>query len=197
MMGSENTVPAFISSFILLMSSLLLLLAAVLAESKNLINRRLCYFLSLIIFLVSVNEIAGLHHVFSGYLTTQATIIASPQYASSAVAAAGLLFFLLCFGWCFSKLPSRFRKGFLLSGLIFAAGALGAEAAGAFLLSQPGSSDMAYIATLISEESLELLGILFFFKALLAYITGVVELPAESLELQKEEEQLTQGDIYA
>lgn len=197
-MGKESTIPAFISSFILLLSSLLLLVAAMQPESKMYINRRLCYFLSLIIFVVSVNEIAGLHHIFSGYLTGLATLFATPQYASSAVAAAGLLLFLLCFCWSFYKLPSRFRKSFLLSGLVFASGAFGAEAAGAFVLGSKGSFSMLQIATMVAEESLELLGILFFFKALLAYISGVVELPENIHELQKKEEVLLmEKDIYA
>lgn len=173
-LGRGNTVPAFLSSFNLLLASFLLVVAAQLTSPEMKDSKGLWYGLALLCFILSVNEIAGLHEMFFGQTINQwVALTGYSNYALTIFGSVALLLTLACAVRLLTSLSSKTRKNFLLSGLVFFAGALGMEAVGAMLINFSVTESGAYLVSVVAEESLELLGVLLFIRSLLVYLSEI------------------------
>ena len=153
----ENNLPTWFSGFLLGVTSFWVWVTA---EAKHHASDRWWIHwkaLALGFFVLSIDEIAGLHESFN--TVTDATWAIPGGILALLV---GLTFF--SFLW---SLPPATRNAFFLGGCIFIGGAVGVE-----IIGEPMDSDtMIYNLTTVVEEGMEMAGVLLFLMALLQYMS--------------------------
>jgi len=166
----EQNIPTFFSALNLLISSLLLFIIAVQRRADQ--KRDFYYWigLSLIFIFLSVDEFSSIHEILinkvrdtlntTGYLYFAWVI----PYAI-AVVTIGLIYLKFVI-----SLPPGIRLQFILAGSIYIGGALGMEMVGSNQYAQGGADTSIYKLITTVEETLEILGIILFIRALLAYM---------------------------
>jgi|SRR5690606_22124755 len=97
-------------------------------------------------------------------------------------AAAALLASLVPF---LSRLPQRTRSLLLSSGMLYAAGAVGAELVGQLHAEAAGRTNAVYAALATIEEVLEMLGVAFLIFALLEHLGAVTRAPERTGRLTR------------
>ncbi len=153
----ENNLPTWFSGFLLGVTSFWVWIAA--EDKRRTSDRWWIHWkaLALGFFVLSIDEIAGLHESFN--TVTDATWAIPGGILALLV---GLTFF--SFLW---SLPTATRNAFFLGGCIFVGGAVGVEIIGA-----PMDADtMTYNLTTVVEEGMEMAGVLLFLMALLQYMS--------------------------
>jgi hypothetical protein len=152
----EENLPTWFSGFLL---GLTALWVWVVAEAKRGSSDRFRVHWTLLaggFFLLSLDEIAGLHESVN-------TVIEVNWAIPGGILAllVGVMFF--SFLW---SLPSRTRMAFLVAGAIYVGGGAGVE-----LIGEPMETDtMAYNLTTVVEEGMEMGGVILFLAALLRYM---------------------------
>jgi hypothetical protein len=165
----EHNIPTWYSSSALLLCSLLL--AMIWKATRQTGQRFAQYWLVLSIgFLyLSLDEAASFHELMEA---PSRQLFQPGPYMKVVWVIPGTLVSLI-FGislWRFlANLPRTTRHLFLLAGFIYLGGAMGMELLSTYYLSTYGRN-MVYSLTIVSEEGLEMLGILVFLHALLAYL---------------------------
>ena len=153
----ENNLPTWFSGFLLGLTSFWVWLTA---EAKHQAWDRWWIHwkgLALGFFVLSIDEIAGLHESFN---TMTDTTWAIPGGILALLV--GLTFF--SFLW---SLPPATRNAFVAAGCIYVGGAVGVEIIGA-----PMDADtMTYNLTTVVEEGMEMAGVILFLMALLRYMS--------------------------
>ena len=152
----ENNLPTWFSGFLLGVTSFWVWMTA--AAKHRASDRWWIHWkaLALGFFVLSIDEIAGLHESFN--TVTDATWAIPGGILALLV---GLMFF--SFMW---SLPPATRNAFFLAGCIYVGGAVGVEIIGA-----PMDADtMTYNLTTVVEEGMEMAGVLLFLTTLLAYM---------------------------
>jgi hypothetical protein len=168
-LDDENNVPTWYSSAVLLLCSLLLCL--IWKASRQGSKRYAVYWLALsVLFLwLSLDEAASFHEMME--IPARTLFPPGPYITVAWVIPA--TFFALIVGvslWRFlASLPPPIRRLFLLAGFLYVGGAIGMEVVESYYYFTYGKS-MVYSLTAVGEEGLEMLGILVFFHALLAYL---------------------------
>jgi len=76
------------------------------------------------------------------------------------------------------RLPARTRRGFIVGGMLFVAGAIGFEMLGGHQHELYGKQNLTYMVYVIFEESLEMAGVIVFIHTLLQYIHQYVAIGA-------------------
>ena len=153
----ENNLPTWFSGFLLGVTSFWIWIAA--EDKRRTSDRWWIHWkaLALGFFVLSIDEIAGLHESFN--TVTDATWAIPGGILALLV---GLTFF--SFLW---SLPTATRNAFFLAGCIYVGGAVGVEILGA-----PMDADtMTYNLTTVVEEGMEMAGVLLFLMALLQYMS--------------------------
>jgi len=168
-LGGEANIPAFYATFSLLFTSLLLALVA--SSSRGDAELSMTHWLGLaaVFAFISLDEMVGFHERLSDPVRARlgtsgllfyAWII---PYGLGVLALAGLYMrFLL-------RLPTRTGAKFVGAGILFVAGAIGAEMVGGLFFEEYGSASVAYVAIQTLEEVLEMVGVLVFISAILEY----------------------------
>ncbi len=169
--GGDNTVPTWYSSLTLLICSLLLLFIGSVKLKEQDRHKNKWLLLALIFLFLSIDEVATIHETF-GKLVHVSDSTGFFQYEWVIF---GLLFVLIVGLYCFRfilSLPSQIKILFLLSGLIYVAGALGLEMINARTVYLYGkdSRTILYAVGTTFEELCEMLGISLFIYSLLKYI---------------------------
>jgi len=175
--NGEANIPTWYSSITLLVCSFLL---GVIAYSKKVEDDR--YFrhwlgLSLIFAFLSLDEIAGIHELFS----QMRTALKGSIFHFAWVLPFGLIVLILFFTYLqfIRHLPPETRRLVIMAGAIYVGAALGIEVFEGALVSVYGEeivyrtlSTPAKIFTLLTiiEEFMEMLGVVIFIHALLSYI---------------------------
>ncbi|MGQ0703855.1 MAG: hypothetical protein ACT4PM_12050 [Gemmatimonadales bacterium] len=152
----EGSFPTWYSSALLLVAGLLL--AAIAWDHRGARFSGHWWGLASIFFLLSAEEIAGIHELVNERLpwTIPGVIL---------VVLLGLLFFRFL-----SELPSRTRRLFVLSGAVYVAGALGLEQATAWDADAYDLTSFRYAVWAATEEGFEMMGVVLFVYALLDFI---------------------------
>ena len=91
----------------------------------------------------------------------------------------GLFFTVVAvvYAWFVFKLPPRTRKGFIVSAALYVSGTLLLELCGAvFYTKKNGDMSIYYHLVADAEELFEMLGVLFFIRTLLSYLTDELKL---------------------
>lgn len=168
----ENNIPTVFSTLILMASAVLL---TVIARHAATIKHNAGYWkwLAIIFMFLAVDENASLHELFidpiqemlpSGGIMYVGWII--PYVLAALVIGLLYLKFVL-------SLPTRTRNLTILSGSLYLSGAIGFELLGGwYLLPRNEVEDFPYSMLVMTEEFLEMSGIILFIYALLDYLKG-------------------------
>jgi hypothetical protein len=189
--GEEGSIPTWYSSFTLLLSSILLAVIAALKRMRG--DRYTLHWigLSLIFLFLSIDEVVQIHEAGSREEVqsfvknlTGLTFGGFTYFFWVVPGAAFVLIFLLVYLRFLVDLPKETRRLFLVAGILFVGGALGLEMLSARVVSIYGIEDWESVGGLPKivvgiqtsiEELLEMLGIIVFIHALVAYIGAYVE----------------------
>ena len=167
--GLAISVPAWYSSFNLLISSMLLALIS-LSNNKQ-VNRYFYHWigLSLIFLYLSIDELIEIHERWDEFLhLPELSGIFYYEWVLVGIPITIIIF--IAYVNFLNYLPKRTRYLFIIAGIVFISGALGIEMMAAFRDSVKGTDEIYILLTTV-EEFCEILGIIIFIYALLNYIS--------------------------
>ena len=170
--GSDGNIPTFYSAFALLFCSGLLALTGLLTSVSKKPMKTYWYVLALIFVFLATDEMLELHEKLIEPLRAALQTSGMFHYAwiipyAIATGAIGGVYlkFLL-------SLPRRTGIGFVISGSIFIAGAVGLEMVGGVLFESVGGKSPGYVVAQTIEEALEMIGIVMFIYFIADYIVN-------------------------
>jgi len=178
-LDSENSLPTWYSSTILLICCLLLAIIAIDKKQRGDRSAASWKALSFIFLLLSIDETASIHEIVDRGLHL---LIDTSGFLYFAWVIPGILFVSAClFGFrkLLRSLPPKTCLMFVAAGFAYVGGAIGLEVISAPLVEAQGRYNLMYLLLTTVEESLELGGIIFFIYALLSYIQSDLH-PARS-----------------
>ncbi len=171
---SENNIPTYFSSIILLISAFLLKIIAVFKKSKKDIFYKRWSLLSIIFLFLSVDESASLHELFIFPLRKIFKLSGAFYYSWVIVGIAVVLILSVYYYKFLLDLPSRVRFQFLLAAFFFVGGAIGIEMIGGYYSDVYTDDNLTYAIITTIEESFEMIGVIIFINSLLQYIEKII-----------------------
>lgn len=168
-LGAEMNVPAFYATFSLFFTAMLL--AAVGSSSRGDSNVGMTYWLGLttVFVVLSMDEMLGFHERLSDPVSSRLGASGVFFYAWVIPYGLAVLAFAGLYARFLLRLPRQTAVKFVLAGIVFVAGSIGAEMVGGWYSEQYGNAAPVYVAIQTIEEVLEMVGILIFISALLEY----------------------------
>lgn len=169
-LDEENNTPSWFSTVLILSCSATLGANAKAEWDRRGPHAKTWFALAGLFLLLSLDEAASWHETFDRCLKrfwSPGGYLERPWVVPGAVAA-GLL--ALALARFLLHLPPATRRRFLSAGLIYVTGCIGMEMAGGKYLAHFGRLDLTYYTTVACEEGLEMLGMILFLRALLAYL---------------------------
>lgn len=167
--NGEQTIPAWYSSSLLLVSASLFALVAAVMRGRRAAGAWHWWGLAAIFLFLSVDESVSIHERFNDLRDNLS--VGGALYFAWVVPAAGML---LLFGLVYFRfwlgLPARTRWLLALSGALYVGGALALELVGAPIVERGEASSVAYLLVTAAEELFEMLGLAALLYTLLAHI---------------------------
>jgi hypothetical protein len=168
-LDEELNIPAWYSSFLLLLSSGLL---AIITTCKK-TDKYWSYWknLSLIFLILSLDEAFSLHEILI-IPSLREEFNFSPLFFQTWVifGIPAVIFFVFKYCKFFLNLPEKTRYLFMLAAIFYLSGTLGMEMVGGLLREYFGRLGIITIIGIVIEEFLEMTGILTFIYSLLSYL---------------------------
>lgn len=177
----EKNLPTFFSSLLMMFCAGLLYLIAMVQKDHN---RRFARWnlLAAIMTFLAVDEFCAIHEQLIKPLRAALHTSGIFYYAWIIPYGALLLILILLYIPFFRSLPSKTRRLFFASGLMYVLGAIGFEALGGIYLAHNAETkDLGFGILYTIEESLEMFGTVIFQYALMSYVA--VELEAPSVQI--------------
>jgi hypothetical protein len=174
-LDDEANVPTWYSSMTLLLAAALLLAIAVTVRGRADTWWRYWAGLAAVFVALSLDEVAQVHELLIEPLRGR---VGSSGWLYYPWVLAGGLFALvvaLAFARFLFALPPRTRALFVIAGAVYLSGTLGVETLTAHLDFEYGPADVAYVAAVTVEETLEMAGIVVFLYALLDHLHRMVD----------------------
>lgn len=172
---SENNLPTWFSSVLLLIAALLLALVWVERRRANQRDRHSWLGLSLVFFGMSLDETAMIHERVNMLLLVRGVddyggLMTFPWVLPGLIA---VLIFGVAFFHLFFSLPRNTKKLFALSGIIYIGGGLLLEVVEGFVFKNPAYREGTLHHVIVCiQESMEIIGIVVFIQALLDYLVN-------------------------
>ena len=171
--GSEQSIPTYISELNLLLSAVLLFLIYRYEKVHRIKNAKYWLFIAVVFLILSIDESAEIHEKF-GNLNE---FLIQQQYIPRFIDGQPWLLFGIIFVVVFVavvapflwNLPSDTRFYFIVSGCVFVTGALGIEYLGSQMLESglvESRKDLLYLVRGIFEDGFEMYGVVIFNCAL-------------------------------
>lgn len=173
--NKEQNIPALYSWSALLFSAMLL---ATIAQVKKIVGDRYVSHwraLAIIFVYLSVDEAISLHEKFVEPVRNRLNTGGIFYYAWVIPASILVVIFGLTFSKFLMALPPKTKRLFLIAGTVFVAGALGLEMVSGVYADGSDSDNIVMAALTSIEELMEMLGIVIFIYALLAYISNYLK----------------------
>ena len=169
----EHNIPTYFSTIMLLICSLLFI---VIGESKNDFEGRYRWhwtILGIIFFGLAIDEMLSFHEKTIEPLRN--LLNTSGLLYHAWVIPAGLFLLALAFWYrkFLAEMPTRFRRLFILSGLIYVIGAMGIEMIGGLIISRYDQNNLTYALLTNFEEFFEIFGIILLIHALFSYVASL------------------------
>jgi hypothetical protein len=166
----EGNLPSYFSSFILALSSLLLgIIGAIKRKVKD--SFALHWIILSIIFLVlSVDEMVSFHEALIDPLRHKFNLSGYLRFPWVIAGGIFVIFFCISFLKFFMALPKTMKILFFVSGATYVLGAIGFEVIGASLFVSTDDRNLPYMILMTIEETLEMIGIVFFIYTLMRYL---------------------------
>jgi hypothetical protein len=174
-LDQEQNIPSFFSTLLLLIAALLLTVIAIFATKQKQSDASRWIVLAVGFLFMAYDEAFSVHEQL---ILTVRTLLGNWSH--------GLFYFawvvpavvlVACCGIFFagflSRLAKQVRFELLLSGTIYLSGAIGMEMVGGAYAEANGMDNFAYTMLTTIEESLEMVGVIFFIYALLGYLALV------------------------
>ncbi|MAS36671.1 MAG: hypothetical protein CL610_21885 [Anaerolineaceae bacterium] len=166
----EESIPTWYATLLLFGAALLLAIITAAKVKAKATDTRPWLGLVVIFLYLSIDEGAAVHEVIADILQTQFTPTGYLFFAWQIVAAPLVLLFGVVYWRFLFRLPPRTRNLFTLAGIIYVGGALVVEGISANRWYLDGGETFEYLAIATVEELSEMLGVVLFIYALLAYI---------------------------
>ena len=168
-LNAENNVPSLFSALAILAAAALLFTTATAARRSDRPNFAAWCILGAVFTWLGIDESVGLHEMLNRPVR-DALQVGGPLYFAWVIPYAVLLGVLVALLWRFVfGLDALTRRRFIVAGVVYVTGALLLEMIGARIwLAQGAQSRLYYIET-TAEESLEMLGIALFIRAIIAH----------------------------
>jgi hypothetical protein len=172
-LDAENSLPAWFSSFLLLLCSVQLAFITKAKSQKNESFVKHWAFLAIFFFLMSIDESASIHELVVRPLRNAFDLggifyfswVIPAFFVVVAIAIAYIPFFL--------HLPRKTALLFILAGGLYVGGALGIELVGGYFAEKYGEHHPVYILAAVIEETFEITGLLIFFATLFSLMASL------------------------
>lgn len=169
--NTEQNLPTLYSSLSLMFSAFLLLLIAI--QHKSVDSPYLHWLgLAIIFAFLSIDETASLHEKLGDpvreYLNTSGLLFYA--WVIPYMLALGMI--ILIYAKFLTRLPKRTMSLFIISGVIFVAGAIGCELLSGLQFELHGTNNALYRLIYTCEEFFEMFSIVIFIYALFDYMTS-------------------------
>lgn len=169
-MNQEQNLPTFVSVMNMLLCAALLFLIAWLSSKDDRKEVRYWWVLALIFVFLALDEFTFIHESVSNI--TRKTLNTEGYLFFAWVIPYGIL--VLVFGAFYARflmiIPGQTSRRFIFAGVLFLMGAVGMEMISSNYAFTGGMKGIVYDLYNVCEESLEILGIILFVKALLEYL---------------------------
>lgn len=181
-MGTEGNLPTSFAAIQLLFAAVMLGLIGYSRRQAGDSYARHWLFLALILFLMAIDELAGIHELTVRPLRELAPSLVTGLFYWAWVIPAMILVLVVSWsylGFVFRYLPSPTRNTTVVGATLFVSGAIGVEMPEARFVEQNGMDNFTYGMYVLVEEVLEMCGILVFLTGLLNYFrshVGIVEM---------------------
>jgi hypothetical protein len=130
--------------------------------------------LALTFLFLSADEAASLHEATIRPLRNALRVDDFLYFAWVVPAIAVVLIMALSYWRFLLALPAKTRRLFFIAGAFYISGGVGIEIIGGHLLKLHGEQSIQYSAGTVTEEALEMIGVLIFIYALLSYLCAQV-----------------------
>ncbi|MBC3539178.1 hypothetical protein ACFSC6_05670 [Rufibacter sediminis] len=175
--NGEKNIPTYFSFLNLIISAVLLgTIGKVVKDSNEPRYYKRWYLLGCLFIFLALDELLMLHEIMGLPFIALLKFINNGNEISFVRFTGFIPYFLVGFfsfayflNW-FLALPRRTMISFVVSGLVVVFGALGVEMIGEYLIGIYGKYSFPYKAATTFEESFEMLGIIYFIKALIDYL---------------------------
>jgi hypothetical protein len=169
----EGNVAAWLSSALLLVCAALLALAGLDVRLERR-DRRAWWGLAAVFLYLSIDETAQVHEMVVEPVR-RLTGVGGPLLHVAWILPALVLVALLgvALAGFMARLPRGTRRRFVVSAVVFLAGAVGMELAGGVHSARDGFETATYAVMAGVEELLEMAGVVFFARALVVHLAGV------------------------
>lgn len=168
-LDAENTLPVWYSSTQLIACALLLFLQALQARAERSKQQAGWLLLAFGFIYLSMDETASIHEILIDKLKLVFYTGGVFTFGWVLVAIPAVIVVLLMLSRFILRLPRGTRILFLVSGTIYVFGAVGLEMMGAPIFEARGVDAPDYVAVVVTEETLEIVGISLFLTALLLH----------------------------
>ena len=172
-LDSENNIPSFFSTAILLLASLLLGLIGTVRYKTGAPYRKHWIALAFVFLLLAMDEAASIHEL----LVRPTKELIGPwadkmDYAWVILGILGVIVLGCVYFRFWLDLPPSTRFRVLIAGGLYLGGVLVVEILGGYYAAARGKDTFLYIMFVTIEESLEMAGVIVFLFALLGYLEG-------------------------
>jgi len=169
-LGHEPSIPAFYSSFALLLAAVLLAVIAIGERRRNVADWTYWAVLALLFAGMSLDEMVMFHEMFVNSLRDSFQLRGIlyfswviPGLITVAVVGICYLKFLL-------RLDAITRRLFILAASLFVGGAIGMEMIAGIVVERHGVASIGHLVVQTIEETCEMVGVVVFIYALLSYV---------------------------
>ena len=176
-MDAESSITAYFSALDLAFAAVLLGFITHIKKQLGDTYWRHWLGLAVVFAFLSTDEAVSIHELVIALLKDHLRVGSGlpPHYMTGIIGITVLLLLSIPYGRFLWHLTSKQRARFLTAGVVFMGGAFGAEAVGGYIMTHPQwQFPGAYFIEIVIEESLEMIGILFFVRALLLYLEDLV-----------------------
>lgn len=174
-LNSEENIPAFFSTLMLVFSSILLAVIACAVKKSNAPYFYHWLGLSLIFLFLSMDESLSFHESMTVPLRKGLNTSGFLFYAWVIPYAIALLILILLYLKFFISLPAKTRNLLIIAAVLYIVGVIGIELLGGRIDEQVGRHNPTYVVYSTIEELLEMGGIIVFIYALMNYISTEYE----------------------
>lgn len=171
----EGNVPSWYASSMLLLCSILLALIAAAKKQEGAPFARHWGILSIIFLILSLDDAASFHNMADWPLRAVVNARGFLYFPWILPGIAFVLIFVVVYWRFLLALPRMTRYQFLVAGTLFAGAAIGMEIVGGYHGDFYGFKNMTHALLTTVEEVLEMLGIVVFLYALIAYMRSHLE----------------------
>ena len=175
-LDAENSLPAWFSSMLLFINAAALGLIAFAAKSKKDPDAIYWVVLAWIFLFLSIDEVASLHERTMEPIRNALGVSGVFFFAWVIPFGAALLVMAMFYARFLFRLPLRSLLLFVAAGSCYVGGAIGMEMIGGAFVAEKGYDNTPYVIAMMTEESLEIVGLSLFFIALRRHLEESYEL---------------------